>query len=103
MRTTLSDSQAKAKPTKKLEWNEALSANNLVWCNDRLSQLDTWSEETRTELLYRIAPVPRIYNQKKLQTQHRQYRLKMKKAISSETQKGNLEAVEFLQTVLDTE
>ncbi len=80
--STLADSQAMAKPTKKLEWNDALSANNLIWCNGRLSQLDTWSEETRMELLYRIAPVPRIKNQKRLQTQHRQYKQKMKKAMS---------------------
>ena len=101
--STLPDSQAKAKPTKKLEWNEALSANNLIWCNGKLSQLDTWSEETRMELLYRIAPVPRIHNQKKLQTQHRQYQLKMKKAITSELNKENNEAAEFLQAVLDTD
>ncbi|MEZ8655364.1 hypothetical protein AB6D60_15385 [Vibrio splendidus] len=101
--STLPDSQAKAKPTKKLEWNEALSANNLIWCNGKLSQLDTWSEETRMELLYRIAPVPRIHNQKKLQTQHRQYQLKMKKAITSELKKDNNEAAEFLQAVLDTD
>ncbi|WP_244499025.1 hypothetical protein [Vibrio atlanticus] len=80
-----------------------MSANNLIWCNGRLSQLDTWSEETRMELLYRIAPVPRIHNQKKLQTQHRQYKNKMKTAIASETKKGNREAAEFLQAVLDTE
>ncbi len=101
--STLADSQAKAKPTKKLEWNEALSANNLIWCNGKLSQLDTWSEETRMELLYRIAPVPRIHNQRKLQTQHRQYQLKMKKAITSELKKDNNEAAEFLQVVLDTD
>ncbi|WP_242658974.1 hypothetical protein [Vibrio sp. 10N.222.47.A9] len=92
-----------AKPTKKLEWNDALSANNLIWCNGRLSQLDTWSEETRMELLYRIAPVPRIKNQKRLQTQHRQYKQKMKKAIVSELKTDNTEAAEFLQAVLDTD
>ncbi|EPQ9981830.1 hypothetical protein ACUY0P_004123 [Vibrio parahaemolyticus] len=100
---TLSDSQAKTKPTKTLEWNEELSDRNLIWCNSKLSQLDDWSEEARTELLYRIAPVPRLHKQKELQTQHRQYRLKLKKAITSETRKGNVEAAEFLQTVLDTE
>ncbi|HHX8467738.1 hypothetical protein J4H54_07915 [Vibrio alginolyticus] len=99
---TLSDSQAKTKPTKTLEWNEVLSDRNLIWCNSKLSQLDAWSEEARTELLYRIAPVPRIHKQKELQTQRRQYRLKLKKAIISETRKGNVEAAEFLQTVLDT-
>ncbi|MDE1294521.1 hypothetical protein [Vibrio aestuarianus] len=73
---TLSDSKAKSKPTKKLEWNEELSAQNLIWCNGRLSPLDTWSEEARTDLLYQMAPTPRIRNQKGLQTQHRQYRKK---------------------------
>ncbi len=101
--SSLADSQAKAKPTKKLEWNTELSSNNLIWCNGKLSQLDTWSEESRMELLYHIAPVPRIKNQKRLQTQHRQYKLKMKKAIASEMKKGNDEAAEFLQTVLDTD
>ncbi|NOH31625.1 hypothetical protein [Vibrio mediterranei] len=100
---TLSDSTAKSKPTKKLEWNDELSAQNLIWCNDRLSPLNTWAEEARTDLLYQIVPTPRIPNQKKRQTQHRQYRLKLKKAIASETRKGNVEAAELLQEVLDTE
>ncbi|MEZ8858099.1 hypothetical protein AB6E16_21745 [Vibrio atlanticus] len=99
----LAGSQARDKSTKKLEWNDALSSNNLIWCNGKLSQLDTWSEETRMELLYRIAPVPRIKNQKRLQTQHRQYKQKMQKAIASESKNGNHEAAEFLQATLDTD
>ncbi|NOH82550.1 hypothetical protein F0249_01920 [Vibrio sp. 03-59-1] len=98
----LSDSKAKSKPTKKLEWNDELSSQNLIWCNGRLSPLDNWSEEARTDLLYRIAPTPRIRNQKGLQTQHRQYRKKVKTAIASELKKGNNEAAEFLQVILNT-
>ncbi|HFQ5047333.1 TPA: hypothetical protein ACGUWG_004123 [Vibrio vulnificus] len=90
------------KKTKKLEWNNDLSSNNLIWCNGKLSKLDSWSEEKRQEFLYQITPAPRIRNQKKLLTQQRQYRLKMNKAVQSETKKGNLEAANFLQAVLDT-
>ncbi|TOK22675.1 hypothetical protein CGI22_15900 [Vibrio parahaemolyticus] len=103
MIVTLAKSKAKAKPSKKSEWNNALSDKNLVWCNGKLSKLGKWSNEERLELLYRISPAPRIHNQKKLQTQHRQYRLKMKKAVSSELKKGNNEAAEFLQEILDTQ
>ena len=93
----------KKKKTKKLEWDKDLAGNNLIWCNGKLSKLDNWSEEERLEFSYRIAPVPRIHNQKRLQTQLRQYRLKMKKAVESEIRKGNQEAAEFLQTVLDSD
>ncbi|EGQ8539271.1 hypothetical protein [Vibrio parahaemolyticus] len=103
MIVTLAKSKAKAKPSKKSEWNNALSDKNLVWCNGKLSKLDKWSNEERLELLYRISPAPRIHNQKKLQTQHRQYRKKMKTAIASETKKRNYEAAEFLQEILDTQ
>ncbi|WMN98241.1 hypothetical protein NI380_22945 [Vibrio parahaemolyticus] len=103
MIVTLAKSKAKAKPSKKSEWNNALSDKNLVWCNGKLSKLDKWSNEERLELLYRISPATRIHNQKKLQTQHRQYRLKMKKAVSSELKKGNNEAAEFLQEILGTQ
>ncbi len=100
---TLAGTMTKAKKAKKLEWNNELSDNNLIWRNGKLSQLNQWSQDDRLELLYQLAPAPRIHNQKTLQTQHRQYRLKLKKAIASETKKGNVEAAEFLQTVLNTE
>ncbi|MEZ8794572.1 hypothetical protein AB6D86_22120 [Vibrio splendidus] len=93
----------KAKKAKKLEWDKELKNNNLILVNGQLRELESLSEEGRLELLYSIVPVPRVRNQTKLQTQQRQYRLKMKKAIVSETKKGNQEAAEFLQNVLDTQ
>ncbi|MEZ8383040.1 hypothetical protein CWO07_19835 [Vibrio splendidus] len=93
----------KAKKTKSLEWDEELKNNNLILVNGELRKLESWSEESRLELLYSTVPVPRVRNQTKLQTQQRQYRQKMKKAIVSETKKGNQEAAEFLQNVLDTQ
>ena len=93
----------KAKKTKQLEWNDELKHSNLIWVNGKLSPLESWSAEERLELLYQTAPAPRVKNQSKLQIQQRQYRLKIKKAISSETKKGNLQAAEFLQRILDKE
>lgn len=93
----------KAKKTKKLEWDKELKNNNLILVNGQLRELESWSVEGRLELLYSTVPVPRIRNQTKLQTQRRQYRSKLKKAIVSEIKKGNQEAAEFLQNVLDTQ
>ncbi|MEZ8775752.1 hypothetical protein [Vibrio sp. 10N.247.310.17] len=91
-----------ANKTKKLEWNEELADSNLIWLGSNILPLNSVSEEERLELLYQFAPQPKIRNQSKLQTQQRQYRLKIKKAIESETSKGNVDAAKFLQDVLNT-
>ncbi|HHF3208188.1 TPA: hypothetical protein ACPJ2F_003535 [Vibrio diabolicus] len=87
--------------SKRLEWNEELADTNLIWLGSKVLPLHSLPEDERLELLYQLAPQPKIRNQSKLQTQQRQYRLKMNNAIKSETTKGNTEAAEFLQAVLN--
>lgn len=86
---------------KQFEWNESLSDNNLVWRNGQVQQLDSYSTTGKWELLFDIAPEESLRHQSKLKAQLRQYRLKMKKAIAKEEDKGNIEAASFLQQVLD--
>ena len=88
------------KKTPQLEWDHQLETNNLIWINGQFSRLNDCSEDARLELLYQIAPQPKIHNQSHLQEQQRQYRLKMKKAIASERDNGNVQAAEFLQQIL---
>ncbi|EOG7786256.1 hypothetical protein ACSW0U_000269 [Vibrio fluvialis] len=91
-----------ANKAKKLEWNKELAGSNLIWLGSNILSLNSVSEEERLELLYQFAPEPKIRNQSKLQTQQRQYRLKIKKAIESETSKGNVDVAKFLQNILNT-
>lgn len=88
------------KKTQQQEWDHQLETNNLIWVNGQFSRLNDCSEDARLELLYQIAPQPKIHNQSHLQEQQRKYRLKMKKAIASERDNGNVQAAEFLQQIL---
>jgi hypothetical protein len=83
-----------------LEWNSTLQNNNLILMDGKISRLDDWSPASRLELLYQIAPQPKIRNQTPLQEQQRKYRLKIKKAIDSERDNGNVKAAEFLEQIL---
>lgn len=91
-----------AKKTKAFEWNSELVSNNLVWAGSDIEPLENIAKDSRLEWLYQLAPEPKIHNQSKLQTQLRQYRRKLKKAITSETQKGNLEAATLMDKILNS-
>jgi len=84
------------KKAEALEWNADLQINNLILVDGKISRLNDLSPETRLELLYQIAPQPKIHNQSHLQEQQRKYRLKLKRAIESEQACGNVQASEFL-------
>ncbi|MDN2481672.1 hypothetical protein [Vibrio agarivorans] len=99
----ISPPTAVKKNTKKLEWNDELLEQNVIWVNGQQSSLNDWPEEKRLELLYEIAPYPKKQNQTKLQTQLRQYRKKVKTAVESELNKGNQAAADFLLSILDTD
>ena len=88
------------KKAEALEWNSDLKMNNLILIDGKISRLDDWYPESRLELLYQIAPEPKMRNQTHLQEQQRKYRLKIKKAIGSERDNGNLQAAEFLEQIL---
>ncbi|MDR9826270.1 hypothetical protein RCJ22_11680 [Vibrio sp. FNV 38] len=85
---------------KRLEWNPALTSNNLIYYRDRVLALDELDQGERQEILFDIAPEPRLRDHKKLQTQQRQYRAKIKKAIASECKVGNIAASDFLSNIL---
>ncbi|WP_318444351.1 hypothetical protein [Photobacterium leiognathi] len=86
---------------KKIEWNESLSCNNLIWLNGKTVRLNQFSEEARLQLLKNVAPKHKVPNQAKQQAKLRSYRSKVKKAIVSEMAKGNKEAAELLQYVIE--
>lgn len=88
------------KKAEALEWNSDLKMNNLILIDGKISRLNDWYPESRLELLYQIAPEPKMRNQTHLQEQQRKYRLKIKKAIGSERDNGNLQAAEFLEQIL---
>ncbi|MFA0439484.1 hypothetical protein AB4560_06135 [Vibrio sp. 10N.222.51.C12] len=85
---------------KRLEWNPALTSNNLIYYRDRVLALDELDQGERQEILFDIAPEPRLRDHKKLQTHQRQYRAKIKKAIASEYKAGNIAASDFLSNIL---
>lgn len=91
-----------AKPTKQFEWNEDLSDSNLVWLNGETLQLNSLSDEHKKRLLFTTTPAPLIRDHTKLQTRQRQYRKKIKTAITAEYKNGNGTAAKFLEEVLDS-
>lgn len=91
-----------AKPTKQFEWNEDLSDSNLVWLNGETLQLNSLSDEYKKRLLFTTAPAPLIRDHTKLQTRQRQYRKKIKTAITAEYKNGNGTAAKFLEEILES-
>ncbi|MEZ9008123.1 MULTISPECIES: hypothetical protein [unclassified Vibrio] len=85
---------------KQLEWNPALTNNNIIYYRERVLALDDIEQGDRQEILFDIAPQPRLRDHKKLQTQQRQYRSKIKRAIASERKAGNIQASDFLSNIL---
>ncbi|MGR6859614.1 hypothetical protein ACU5EH_04295 [Aliivibrio salmonicida] len=91
-----------AKPTKQFEWNEDLSDSNLVWLNGETLQLNSLSDEHKKRLVFTTAPAPLIRDHTKLQTRQRQYRKKIKTAITAEYKNGNGTAAKFLEEILES-
>ncbi|WP_229617261.1 hypothetical protein [Vibrio parahaemolyticus] len=90
-----------ADSVKQLEWNPELTENNLLFKNDKLYQLDhKITELERWQELLGIAPKPKFRNYSKYQTQHRQYRKKLKDAAKSERKLGNVIGAKFLENIV---
>ncbi|WP_140329021.1 hypothetical protein [Vibrio parahaemolyticus] len=90
-----------ADSVKQLEWNPELTENNLLFKNGKLYQLDNKiTESQRWQELLGIAPKPKFRNYSKYQTQHRQYRKKLKDAAKSERKLGNVIGAEFLENIV---
>ncbi|HCE2647881.1 TPA: hypothetical protein N2889_000005 [Vibrio parahaemolyticus] len=87
---------------KQLEWNPELTNNNLLYRAGKLYRLDTqMSDEQRWKVLLDIAPKPKIKNHTKYQTQHRQYRKKLKDAAKAERKLGNEVSAECLERIVE--
>ncbi|GMQ48673.1 hypothetical protein [Vibrio sp. 10N] len=86
---------------KKLEWNSALSRNNLAIVNGKDLNLSQLTEEERWKILSDIAPEARVRDHTRLKTQHRQYKAKLKKAIDTEYKLGHYEAADFIHSIIN--
>lgn len=91
-----------ANVAKQFEWNEDLSDSNLVWLNGETLQLNSLSDEHKKRLLFTTSPAPLIRDHTKLQTRQRQYRKKIKTAITAEYKNGNGTAAKFLEEILES-
>lgn len=89
-----------ANTAKQFEWEERLSGTNLLWRNGETLLLNSLSDEYKEQLLFTIAPTPLVRDHTKLQTRHRQYRKKIKTAITAEYKNGNDAAAKFLEEIL---
>ncbi|WP_084885886.1 hypothetical protein [Vibrio sp. qd031] len=90
------------KKTKRMEWNSKLASKNLIYTGSTIKPLEHMTESSRLELLYEVAPGLKLRNQAKLQTQKRQYRRKLKKAIDSEKKSQNFAAASFMENILNS-
>ncbi len=88
---------------KQLEWNPDLRGNNLLYYqNGKLYSLDKQlSDDQKWKVLIDIAPKQKIKNHTKHQTQHRQYRKKLKDAAKAERKRGNELAAECLERIVE--
>lgn len=86
--------------TKKLEWSEELQHLNVIWRNGETRPLHAFSDEEKMQVLHQIAPKPSIFNHNKWTQRHRNYRLKIRKAIDSERKAGNEVVAIFLEAIL---
>ncbi|EGR1984929.1 TPA: hypothetical protein GRI96_18975 [Vibrio parahaemolyticus] len=91
-----------ANTAKQFEWDENLSDSNLIWRNGETLLLNSLSDERKEQLLFTTAPTPLVRDHTKLQTRHRQYRKKIKTAITAEYKNGNDAAAKFLEEILDS-
>lgn len=91
-----------ANTAKQFEWDENLSDSNLIWLNGETIPLNSLSDEHKEQLLFTTAPTPLVRDHTKLQTRHRQYRKKIKTAVTAEYKNGNDVAAKFLEEILDS-
>ncbi|MDE1239696.1 hypothetical protein [Vibrio aestuarianus] len=85
-----------------IQWLPDLLACNKIYINGKVSHLDKWGHEEKWDLLYQVAPTPKLHMHKKLQSQRSSYKHKIKKAIASLLKAGNDDVAEFLNDILNT-
>ncbi|HCE3407392.1 TPA: hypothetical protein NG605_004318 [Vibrio parahaemolyticus] len=89
-----------AESVKQLEWNLELEDHNLLYRGGKLYNLKHLNDDQKWKVLLDIAPKPKIKNHTKHQTQHRQYRKKLKDAAKAERKRGNELAAECLERIV---
>ncbi|EHR0227313.1 hypothetical protein KS670_002860 [Vibrio parahaemolyticus] len=86
---------------KQLEWNPELTSNNLLYMAGKFYRLNNQiSDDQRWKVLLDIAPKPKLKMHTKYQTQHRQYRKKLKDAATAERKLGNEVSAECLERIV---
>lgn len=88
--------------SEKCEWEPELETENFIYINDVTHRLYDFSFEEKSQIFDDIThpPVRDVEKNKKVK---RQYKLKIKRAINTETKKGNKEAAYFLKSIIDYE
>lgn len=87
----------------KMQWREELADENKIWVADQYYPLSSFTDDDKQELLYHIAPKTPVINKRKHQSNRRKYKLKIKKSVNAEYEKGNTMAAEFLEDILAIE
>jgi hypothetical protein len=101
LRLTIDESKNVNKgESKKMQWREELADENIIYINDKNHQLSDLTDDDKKALLFDIAPPLHVGNRKKLQDNRRKYKLKIKKAIESESRKGNNKAADFMREII---
>jgi hypothetical protein len=93
----------KTSKIKTLEWQDELADENLIWRDGEVKKLTQLTEVDKLMLLDSIAPNRSMINKKMHQNNRRKYKLKLKNAIESETNKGHVNAVNIMSDLLDYE
>jgi hypothetical protein len=101
LRLTIDESKnANKDESKKMQWREELADENIIYINDKNHQLSDLTNDDKQALLFDIAPPLHVGNRKKLQDNRRKYKLKIKKAIESESRKGNNKSADFMREII---
>ncbi|NGZ17084.1 hypothetical protein G6Z94_06910 [Vibrio aestuarianus] len=85
-----------------IQWLPELLAYNKIYINGKITRLDQWGHEEKWDLLYQVAPTPKLHMHKKLQSQRSSYKHKIMKTIASLLKAGNDDVAEFLNDILNT-
>tara|TARA_R110000737_G_scaffold352151_1_gene396987 strand:+ start:779 stop:2308 length:1530 start_codon:yes stop_codon:yes gene_type:complete len=83
-----------------LQWREELADENIIYLNGDYHKLTDFTVDDKQSLLFEVAPPLPVHNKKKHQENRRKYKLKIKKAIESESRKGNIQAAEFMRLIM---
>ncbi len=85
-----------------LQWSTELLPANQIWVDSKITYLTKWEHEEKWNLLYQVAPQPKLHKHKTLQSHRTTYKHKIKKTINSLKKSGDIKAAEFLEQILNS-